>query len=275
MPSQRTDPASALAEKLLQALHAHGRPGAAAFPLTLQHLARLADATAPPKTIVSAAGPRKKAFSQHAVAARAELQAPVALLEDVPQLVSSPRLLEFALAACRTAANHVFSPSELKAKVTTKLQKPFQEGLPRQVQEETLPPGVGWIHIKNTKKLLALTDLHTGRKAAGKGIEPAPSQVPSPARPPEAPPDFGLLFDEAFRRLDREKGSHNFVSLVSLRQAVPVSRDVFDAQLRQLRLAGRYTLSAAEGRHGLSPEEHDAGVTEDGALLLYVSRRSP
>ena len=29
----------------------------------------------------------------------------------------------------------------------------------------------------------------------------------------------------------------------------------------------------AEGRHGLSPEEREAGITEDGALLLYVSRR--
>jgi hypothetical protein len=275
MPSQRTDPATALAEKLLQALHAHGRPGMTAFPLTLQHLAQLADATAAPKTILSAAGPRKKTFTQHAVAVRNELQAPVALLEDVPQLVSSPRLLEFALAACRTAANHAFSPSELKAKVTTKLQKPFQEALQRQLQEEMLPPSLGWLHIKNTKELFALVDLHTGRKAVGKEAEPVPADVAPAPRPAEMPVDFGLLFDDAFRRLDREKGSHNFVSLVFLRQAVPVDRAVFDAELRRLRLAGRYTLSAAEGRHGLSSEEHDAGINEDGALLLYVSRRSP
>jgi hypothetical protein len=40
-----------------------------------------------------------------------------------------------------------------------------------------------------------------------------------------------------------------------------------------LRRAGRYTLSTAEGRHGLSPEEREAGIHEDGATLLYVSRK--
>ena len=40
-------------------------------------------------------------------------------------------------------------------------------------------------------------------------------------------------------------------------------------------LAGRYSLSAAEGRHGLTPEEREAGILEDGTLLLYVSRKTP
>jgi hypothetical protein len=264
MPSKRTDPAATLAEKLVHALHAQGRPGMASFPLTLQQLAQLADATAEPKTILAAASPLRRAFSGHAVVARKDLHAPVALLEDVPHLVSSPRLLQFALAACRTATNHGFSPSELKAKVTGKLQRPFQETLLRQIQEEALPADIGWVCIRNAKKLFALKDLHTGRK-----VEAAP--LP-PARETS---DFGRLFDEAFHRLDRDKGSHNFVSLVPLRQSIPVPRDSFDAGMRQLRLAGRYTLSAAEGREGLSPEEREAGIPEDGALLLYVSRRSP
>lgn len=268
MPAKRTDPATVLAEKMLQVLQVQGRPGAAGFPLALQQLAHLADAAAPQKTILSAAGPRKKAFTQHAVAARQELQAPVVLLEDVPHLASSPRLLEFALAACRTTANHAFSPTELKAKVTTRLQKPFQEAIQRQIHEGALGPDVGWVLIKNTKKLFALKDLHTARKVEGPAVAAAPA-----AR--ETPLDFGRLFDEAFQRLDRDKGSHNFVSLVPLRQAVPVARDAFDTGLRQLRQAGHYTLSAAEGRHGVNPQEQEAGVTEDGALLLYVSRRSP
>src|SRR5262249_40383397 len=153
MPAKRTDHAAVLAEKVIHALHAQGRPGAASFPLTLQQLAQLADATAEPKTILAAASPQRRALSQHAVAARKELHAPVCLLEAVRHLAGSPRLLEFALAACRTATNHAFSPSELKAKVTSKLQKPFQEALLRQLQEDTLPPGVGWLHIRNTKKL--------------------------------------------------------------------------------------------------------------------------
>jgi hypothetical protein len=264
MPAKRTDLAAALAEKLVQALHAHGRAGAASFPLSLQQLAQFADATAEPKTILAAAGPQRRAFTQHAVAARKDLHAPVALLEDLPQLAASPRLLAFALAACRTAGNHAFSAADLKAKVTGKLQKPFQEAVARQIQEEALPPDAGWLLLRNTKKLFALKDLHTGRK-----VEAAPAPVV-----PQTP-DFGRLFDEAFQRLDREKGSHNFVSLVPLRQAVPLPREGFDAGLRQLRRAGLYTLSAAEGRDGLSPEEREAGIPEDGALLLYVSRRSP
>jgi hypothetical protein len=42
-----------------------------------------------------------------------------------------------------------------------------------------------------------------------------------------------------------------------------------------LRHQGRYSLSAAEGRHGILPEEHDAGIIEDGSLLLFVSRKAP
>ena len=68
-------------------------------------------------------------------------------------------------------------------------------------------------------------------------------------------------------------GSHNFVSLVALRRAVGVTADVFDHGLRQLRVAGRYTLSAAEGRHGITAEEQQAAIQEDGVLLLYVSQR--
>jgi hypothetical protein len=85
--------------------------------------------------------------------------------------------------------------------------------------------------------------------------------------------DFTSLFDEAFARLEREHGSHNHVNLTVLRRAVPVERAAFDAGLQQLRRAGRYSLSAAEGRHGLSAEEQDAGIHEDGSLLLFVSRR--
>ncbi|HTU22540.1 MAG TPA: hypothetical protein VMG10_31165 [Gemmataceae bacterium] len=54
---------------------------------------------------------------------------------------------------------------------------------------------------------------------------------------------------------------------------MPVERAAFDAGLQDLRRARRYTLSAAEGRHGLRAEEQDAGIHEDGSLLLFVSRR--
>jgi hypothetical protein len=85
--------------------------------------------------------------------------------------------------------------------------------------------------------------------------------------------DFARLFDEAFARLDQERGSANLVSLVRLREEVPVDRDTFDRELGRLRREGRYSLTGAEGRHGISPEERQAGITEDGALLLFVSRK--
>lgn len=88
------------------------------------------------------------------------------------------------------------------------------------------------------------------------------------------PRDFASRFDAAFRKLDERSGGHNFVSLVDLRRTVhawPLA--VFDAELRKLRVDRVYTLSAAEGRYGVTPEERDAAIHEDGSMLLYVSRR--
>ena len=68
---------------------------------------------------------------------------------------------------------------------------------------------------------------------------------------------------------------YTFLPQPELRRAVPAARATFDAELRQLRLAGRYSLSAAEGRHGITSEEREAGIVEDGTLLLYVSRKTP
>jgi hypothetical protein len=92
---------------------------------------------------------------------------------------------------------------------------------------------------------------------------------------PQPVADFAQRFEEAFARLDRERGGHNLVSLVALRQAMGEERAAFDAGLRELRREGRYSLSAAEGRHGISPEEREAGVVEDGSLLLFASRKGP
>jgi hypothetical protein len=89
-----------------------------------------------------------------------------------------------------------------------------------------------------------------------------------------APDDFAAAFDRAFARLDRENGDRNFLSFVALRQALSgVQRVAFDAGLDELRRAGKYTLSSAEGRHGITDTERAAGIREDGQLLLYVSRR--
>jgi hypothetical protein len=93
--------------------------------------------------------------------------------------------------------------------------------------------------------------------------------------PPALTGNLAGDLDAAFDRLDREAGGHNFVSLVALRlELAGHDRAAVDGELHRQRVAGRYSLSAAEGRHGVSPAEREAGIVEGGALLLYVSRRA-
>jgi hypothetical protein len=89
------------------------------------------------------------------------------------------------------------------------------------------------------------------------------------------PLDLAAALDRAFDRLDRQAGGHNFISLADLRRDLPEhDRAAVDAELLRQRKAGRYSLSAAEGGRGaLRPHEMAAGIREDGALLLYLSRR--
>jgi hypothetical protein len=142
---------------------------------------------------------------------------------------------------------------------------------------------VGWIVINRAKKLFLLADVHTGRREAD-AMTSQPSMLSSTGleKPvgggvvyAEPASDFAESFGRAFAELDRRAGTHNFVSLVDLRTRLPLARAVFDAELQELRLAGRYGLSSAEGRHGLTPEERAAAIIEDGTLLLYVSRKAP
>src|SRR2546421_322317 len=124
MPASKNAPAL-LAEKLVQALRDQKHRGAA-YPLPLKNLADLVDPRADARIILGAVRQRK-AFGQHALAARADLQAPVALLSDLPLLAGSSILLEYVLAANRTASNQAATVAKLKIKLTAKLQRLFQE----------------------------------------------------------------------------------------------------------------------------------------------------
>lgn len=77
----------------------------------------------------------------------------------------------------------------------------------------------------------------------------------------------------AFADLDRREGSFNFVSLVGLRKLLAWTRCRFDRVLAELRIGYVLSLSGAEGRNGLSAEQRDAGIVENGSLLLFCSRR--
>jgi hypothetical protein len=147
--------------------------------------------------------------------------------------------------------------------------------LHRKAETGILPPGIGWVVLKKNKLLFRLEDVRGARgeegeaRGEGRGMRCEKKEVVF-----SGSSGFEQTFDEAFERLNRAKGSHNFVSLLDLRREVPVPRAVFDAGLHRLRVADRYTLSAAEGRHGLDAAERKAGLVEEGTLLLYVSRRS-
>lgn len=266
MAARKRDPAALLAEQLVDRLRQLAATPGSPYPLTLHELVQLVDPRATPRLILAAAGPRRKEFTKHAIVARSDLLAPVALLDDVPVLAESRILLEYTLGACRTTSNQAFTPSVLRARLTGRLQKAFQDALIRHIEEGTLPPTIGWVLISRSRKLFLMSDLHQG---SVREHQPPPTGIVA------APLDFATAFDTAFRSLDQQEGGHNFVSLTALRRALPLERPDFDRELRGLRAAGRYSLSAAEGRHGLTEEDRAAGIMEDGTLLLYVSKRTP
>ena len=259
-------PPLALAERMLAVLERRGVDGAP-YPLAVKHLATLADPEAPAALLKKAL--TEEVFQRRALGALAKLspEAPVVLTEDLELLADSPLVLQTLLRAARTASSHAFPVTAWRRKVAPRLWPPFQDALQRRTEAGTLPPEVCWVRISKKPHYFLREDLH--------GAVPSPRAAPrEPEAAPLAPPaDFEHAFDAAFDRLDRAKGSHNFLSLLDLRRALPMDRAAFDAGLNRLRFAQRYVVSAAEGRHGLSPEEREAGVTEDGALLLYVSRR--
>jgi hypothetical protein len=257
-----------LAENLVQTLREQRQRGDDAYPLTLDRLIALARPGAD-------AGLLKKALVQPAfkegvwLAVKNRPDTPVALAEDLDRLADSPLLLETALRLARTDATQIFKPADLKGKVVPALKKPLEEAVRRRAEARSLPPTVGCLLQRKTPLLFLLSDV---------GAAPPPRPTPPPpaaaaAVRPTPAVDFARAFDEAFGRLDRQRGGHNHVSLVDLRRAVPVDRPTFDAGLQDLRRASRYTLGAAEGRHGISPADQEAGLHEDGSLLLYVSRR--
>src|SRR5205823_1753915 len=127
---------------------------------------------------------------------------------------------------------------------------------------DALPPSIGFITIKGKRHFFTLADVRAGFAAP-----PAPVPAVAPPGVPAATPSFAATFDDAFAHLDRQAGGINFVNLRDLRRAVPqFGRAEFDAKLLELRRDRRYTLKAAEGLDGLSADERDAGIWEDGDL---------
>ena len=267
------DPVEELSKKLVDALIQQRERGPNDYPTPLPRLIERTGLAVKPTELKQALG--REPFCGQAVVAMPSLpDSLVALSADAERLASSPALLHRAVTAARTADNQALTVADLKKKVAPSLQGPFVASLDRRLSDGTLPDGIGVLRSKKKPLFFLMADLNTVPPSAATVPPPKPIVPPAEPKPTPVPVmDFARRFEEAFAHLDREHGSHNHVSLVELRRAVPVDRAAFDAGLQQLRRAGRYGLSAAEGRHGLSAEERDAGITEDGSLLLFVSRR--
>jgi biotin operon repressor len=261
-------PEVALSEGLVRVLEAQRRLGPESYPVRLGRLVELTGLAVPAKVLK--AGRDREPFASRALPlVEKHPDPPVALAEDVGQAVDHPGLLEFLLEDGRTEEVQAFSVGDLKGRLATAAREPFADAVARRMASGSLPAGVGWIGAKKERLLFRLEDVRGARAAASAPARPVPVSPGPAAPPPEA------AFDEAFTRLDRETGSNNFVSLPDLRQALPFERAAFDARLRQLREVGRYTLRAVEGGYGLTEAQRAAGITEDGTLFLFVSRRKP
>jgi hypothetical protein len=252
--------AEVLAEKLLAGLRSARDAGT--YPLPLSELVTTVEAGAADKLVKLALERDRLSL---VTALPGSMTSLVALAGDHDRLASDPRLVTMALTALRAPDNQAVPLADLPKKLAPELKPTFVATVERSLAEGTLATGVGSLVIKKKPWLFLLSDL----KGAPTATAPHP---PSLAQAGQAPPlDFARRFDEAFAMLARE--SHGLVSLVRLRQEVPVERSRFDSELNHLRRAGRYTLTPAESRHGISPEERAAGIIEQGTLFLYVSKR--
>ena len=256
-------------EKIRRVLAAQRRLGGKAYPVSLKRLLELAELPTALNTfkedpvLISALGTRAKTFSK-------QPDNPVALREDLEMFAASPMLLDFALRLARTKSIQCHTVASLGGKLSSNIKKPFQQAVNVQMEQNRLPSHIGWIKDR-TPKLFLVEDLHIAGGLPGIASA-AVATVPQPPASVD-PSEFPARFAAAFEKFDKAGGSHNFVSLVDLRRELAeFSREVFDAELRKLRIARRFTLSAAEGRHGISEEMRAAGILEGDALLLYVMK---
>lgn len=288
-------PEEVLAEELVKVLHAQRQLGEGAYPT---RLARLIELTRPAADDALIKKTMTQATFQGTVvlALKNEPETPVALTGDLQLLADCPSLLVMALRRARSETHQACSPKDLKAKVVPLMQKAFEASIIRRAEEGKLPPGVGRLLQKKQPLFFLVSDIVSGsgeerERERCSPVRPAPvaphsindnreaSVVDHRAEPArttataESVLEFAHAFEEVFRRLDEQSRSHNFVSLLELRRGLPFDRQAFDAGLHELRRSGRYTLSAAEGRDGVRPEEQEAGIIEDGSLLLFVSRK--
>ncbi len=237
------------------------------YPPTLEQLAGGASPQLVRKALAD------KAVKESLVVAIPDAPAsPVIRVEDRETLAGSPVLLHRLLQVARTPESQALALADLSRKLDRTLRYTFETTLERQLESNQLPSGVGCVKIRKVPYLFLLEDLANPKQRTE--AQPTKSATPLTEQVPAMPTEeFDRRFSEAFDRLNRQRGNLGLVSLAELRRELGVERGLFDRELQRLRRARQYTLQAAEGRHPLTEEERQAGLLEDGSLLLFVSRR--
>ncbi len=264
------DSLSTLVKRLLAVLQEQKDQNGSHYPLPFQHLVELAGECATEINLTEILSARS--FSSRTILAiRGNLLSLVAFRGDADLLAESPSLLLFLLQSTVTAENQAISLTELKKNLDRRLKESFEKNVEEKAKQGSLPEQVGGLRIKGKLHLFLWETLQTAQSTEHAS---APEQESAEPIPRALNGDFSTIFWQAFDRLNQETGSHNFVSLVDLRKAVSCSVPEFDAGVQKLRQEGLLTLSAIEGRHGISQEERRAAIQEEGSLLLFVSRKN-
>lgn len=142
-----------------------------------------------------------------------------------------------------------------------------------------LPAEIAWLWSQGARLFFRAVDaephgLRRDEEHAPPGRRTAEEKAPT-GHPVQGRSDFAAAFDAAFAQVAARTGKRHFLKLADLRAALPqYSTDEFNAGLRELRLADRYTLDSAQGgAFRLTEDESQAGIQEGGSLLVYVSRK--
>lgn len=184
---------------------------------------------------------------------------------------SGGKSVETTLFAARDIAARVIKEKDWQAT--------FATGIERRADEHTLGDKVAWLRVKGVRCFFLRKDIEPHGPIPPTEL-PAPTRTPvSPAlvtdMSPPADSDFAAHFVDAFARVDERTGGRNFVKVMDLRKELSrFSRTQFDAGLRELRIADRFTMESAHGGTvRLTDEERQAGIQEGTSLLVYVSRK--
>ncbi len=278
-------PEDELSQHMLAVLEQQARLGTSSYPPSLRQLAGLCHEKGSEKLLRKAASVSPMA-DRAIVATKKGLDAPVVFRDDVEDRALGA-LLHFVLSPINKTVKKklvetmAFTPKELSRRLVPALQAQLEKAARAIAEKKRCPAGISWVIVKGEPLLFLSEHLRPTHSSPSNSDETESSMLlldePPTASDGQtyAPGDFVGAFREAFDILDRRNGLTNFVKLADLRQLLSeFRREEFDAGLRELRMAGDFSLDSHEGLHGtLSETEREAGVREAGSLLVYASRR--